>query len=118
MIDTYFSDLAECASMGARAFRTRRQLRRDARKDLPSAYAVTDRDVIVRLVAGVLLVIALGAFLNGCGGGDEADDTPAAPDVSDRPADAMCMWDPRANPVVYECNPGLPLPKTIPAEHR
>jgi hypothetical protein len=64
------------------------------------------------VIARLLLSCALVATLTACGGGedDEPASTPAAPVVSDRPADAMCMWDPRANPVVYVCNPGLPLP--------
>jgi hypothetical protein len=74
MIDTLLSDLNECASMGARAFRTRRQLRSDARRDLPSCYGPTANDVIVRFAAGLLLAVAAGALLTGCGGGEVEDD--------------------------------------------
>jgi hypothetical protein len=77
VIDTLLSDLHECASMGTRAFRTRRQLRRDARKDLPSAYDLTPRDVVWRFVAGLLIVGAVGVLLTGCGGGEE-DGPPCA----------------------------------------
>ena len=114
MIDTLFSDLQECAGMGARAFRTRRQLRRDARKDLPNAYAPTPRDVLVRLLCGLVLIASLGVILTGCGGGDIEEEP--VDESAGRPPDAMCMWDPRQQPVVYVCNPGKPLP--IPATHR
>jgi hypothetical protein len=102
VIDTLLSDLHECASMGTRAFRTRRQLRRDARKDLPSAYDLTPRDVVLRFVAGLLLVAAVGVLLTGCGGGDIEDEQPK----KERRPDSLCWWDPREQPVVYHCQAG------------
>jgi hypothetical protein len=48
------------------------------------------------------LTLMLIALLAGCGGGEEEK-------ASDRPANAICIWDPREQPVVYVCGPGTEI---------